>query len=327
MSNGRDHATADQPIVAVCCDDAATLALYDLGSGDSPGAVAVGSHPVHATLVDGRVFVATMGERSVSVVDTDGTVSAVETGVLGPSHFARAAGHLFVPCTAGDVVAVIDPHTLELVTRVPVGAEPHDAVAHEARVYVGSRSEGVVSVIDASSRERRTDIDVGADARVQGVEVHPPTGRGFAVDQRGGRVVSFSLGANPGVLGEATVGANPYDLFVRDDHIYVPGRGAGTVHRLDTALNAGTVHEAFTTPTQVIRHGRREWVVDSGTDSLVSVDGARTTLPEPGFEGLSTDEGILLSHYDEGLVSLVDPGAGVVWSEPAPANPFGLLVL
>jgi DNA-binding beta-propeller fold protein YncE len=222
---------------------------------------------------------------------------------------------------------VIDPDTRELVTRVSVGAEPHDVVAHKERVYVGSRSEGVVSVIDASACEHRADIDVGANARVQGVEVHPATGRGFAVDQRSARVVSFSLDADPGVLGEATVGSDPYDLFVRDDHIYVPGRGAGTVHRLDTALNPEMVNEAFTTPMQVVPHDHREWVVDRGTDSLASVDGAETTLPVPGFKGLSTDEGILLSHYDERLVSFVDPNTGVVWSEPTPANPFGLLVI
>ncbi|MFB6352656.1 MAG: hypothetical protein ABEJ92_01070, partial [Halobacteriales archaeon] len=72
------------------------------------GAIPVGGHPVDAVAVDGRVFVATMDERSIDVVDADGSVRTVATGVLGPAHFARVGDRLFVTCTGGDAVAAID---------------------------------------------------------------------------------------------------------------------------------------------------------------------------------------------------------------------------
>jgi DNA-binding beta-propeller fold protein YncE len=81
------------------------------------------------------VLVFNTGDRTVSVidaetdellesifVDTTASFPANQTGVLGPSHFAVAGSDLFVSCSAGDSVAVVDPVDRRLCERIPVGA-------------------------------------------------------------------------------------------------------------------------------------------------------------------------------------------------------------
>lgn len=327
--SGRDAESPapDDPIAAVCCEGASSLALYNLANGDRLGEVPVGAHPVHATVADERVFVATMGERSIDVVDTDGTVRRIDTGVLGPSHFTTANDSLFIPCTAGDVVAVIDPVDLELEGRIAVGAEPHDIAVHDGLAYVGSRADGVVSVVDVTARETVSEVDIGPTARVQGVGVHPENGVGFAVDQCGARVVGFELGPDPEPTVEAAVGADPYDLDIRTDRLFVPGRDDGTVHEFGLDLESPVVRDGFETPVEVVTYRESRWVIDRDAARIGSLDGGTVTISAPAIGGVATDAGILLSHYDDAAVSLVDPPNGVCWQSHSPDHPFGAVVV
>ena len=340
--NGR----APDRVVAVPCEGDDVLALFALADGEPLGEVPVGSHPVHATTFGGRTFVATMGDRAVTAVGADGTVSRIETGVLGPSHFAAANGELFVSCTAGDALAVVDPETLTLVGRVAVGAEPHEvAVAPDGRrLYAGSRREGVVDVVDAAARERLGAVDVGADARVQGVAIGPDGARGYAVDQAGARVVAFDpsgvdasdgpegsegptdASADP-VLGAAAVGADPYDLVVTADRVFVPGRGDGVVHEFDRDLGLAAVHEGFDRPVDLFRIGGERWVLDAGDDRLRSLGGSVVETPAPGLVATRAGDRLVVSHYDDDRISLVDVAEGTVWTAETPAYPFGSVVV
>ncbi|OYR41263.1 hypothetical protein DJ82_05675 [Halorubrum sp. Ib24] len=342
-------------IVAVPCEGDDALALFALADGAPLGEVPVGSHPVHATTRGGRTFVATMGERAVTAVDADGAVSRGETGVLGPSHFATANGELFVSCTAGDALAVVDPESLTLVARIGVGAEPHEvAVSQDGdRLYAGSRREGVVDVVDPAARERLGAVDVGPDARVQGVAVGPEGDRGYAVDQAGARVVAFDPegvdapggadapgrpdaagGADePGdasdasVLGEAAVGADPYDLVVTADRVFVPGRGDGVVHEFDRDLGLAAVHEGFDRPVDLFRIGGERWVLDAAADGLRSLSGAIVDTPAPGLAATRVGDRLVVSHYDDDRVSLVDVSRGPIWTAETGAYPFGSVVV
>jgi len=160
-------------VLAVPCEGDDLLALFALDTGERLGEVPVGSHPVHATTCRGRTVVATMGDRAVTAVDASGEVTQIETGVLGPSHFAAANGELYVSCSAGDALAVIDSERLTLVDRVAVGAEPHEvAVAPDGdRLYPepprGRRRRRRHRAPRADRRDRRRPGRPGAGRRAR----------------------------------------------------------------------------------------------------------------------------------------------------------------
>ena len=337
-----DAVPAPERVVAVPCEGADVLALFAAATGEPLGSVPVGSHPVHATTTADRTFVATMGERSVTAVDPGGEVTRVDTGVLGPSHFASADSELYVACSAGDAVAVIDPAEPALVDRIGVGAEPHElAVGPDGRrLYIGSRREGVVDVVDTATHERIGAVDVGPEARVQGVALAPNGHRGYAVDQDGNRIVAFEPAGHGDrgpdapatragrVRKEAAVGGDPYDLVVTADRVFVPGRADGTVHEFTPDLTLEVVHEGFARPVDLFRANGRRWVLDAEAARLRSLDGEVVDTDAPGLVAVPAGGGrLVVSHYDDDRISLVDVADGTVWTADTPAYPFGAVVV
>ena len=329
-------------VVAVSCAGADVLALFDLETGDSLGSVPVGSHPVHATTLADRTFVATMGERSVTAVDPGGEVTRIDTGVLGPSHFASANGELYVSCSAGDALAVIDPVERALSGRIGVGAEPHElAVGPDERcLYSGSRRDGVVDVVDTATHERIGTVDVGPEARVQGVALAPNEHHGYAVDQDGSRIVVFEPVSHgdgePGapatragrIRKEAAVGADPYDLVVTPDRVFVPGRADGTVHEFSPDLTLEAVHDGFSRPVDLFRANGRWWVLDAEAARLRTLDGEVVDTVASGLAVAPVGgDRLVVSHYDDDRISLVDVADGTVWTADTPAYPFGAVVV
>lgn len=316
-------------LLAVPCSEADCVALYEASDGSDAGRIAVGAHPVHLAAADGRVLVATMGERSIDVV-TDAGVERVPTGVLGPSHFALSEDRAFVPCTGGDAVAVLDLESLDHVERVAVGAEPHDAETVDGAVYVGSRADGTVSVLDGETAAVRATVDVadatGDGARVQGLAA--ADGGVYAVDQSNGRVVLLD---EDGVRAAADVGANPYEPVVDGDRVLVAGRDDGTVTELPRDLSTATTHEVGGRPFDVHAADGAAWVFDRDEAVARTLDGETLGLPHPGFAAVGDPQRaqrVYVSHYDDDAVSALDLGArSVEWTAATPARPFEPLVV
>lgn len=289
-------------LAAVPCQGSDAVALVDLETYEPRGSVPVGGHPVHAVAERGRLFVATMDERAVSVVDADGSVRTITTGVLGPSHFARAAGRLFVSCTGGDAVAAIDPVALELVGRIHVGAEPHGIVAHDGLVYAGSRADGTISVFDPESLAVDATVEFDGGARIQDLDARDAV---YAVDQAGARVGKLTP---EGVCAVAPAGANPYEVTIDPDGaVYVPGRDDGTVHAYDPDLTNATVHDVGPGAADVEPLAGGRWVACAGEASLRSLDGASIDLPYPAYRLAAIDDARLVAtHRADAAVSVVD---------------------
>ena len=326
-------------LVAVPCSDDDCVILLDTADGTERGRIGVGDHPVHLAVVGDRTFVATMGDRAVSVV-ADGAVHRVETGVLGPSHFATTdEGDVLVPCTGGDALAIVDPERLALRARVGVGAEPHDVAVREGLAFVGSRADGSVTVVDPAAATVEATHDLAADARIQGVEA---AAEGvYAVDQRHARLFRLTP---EGVEGSVPVGANPYDAVLTDDRVLVAGRDDGTVTAVPRgrAFGAGVddhgdrhVYDVGGRPNAVVLADGAAWVLDRERAQLQPLGGStagdpsgrrRIDLPHPTFAAAAapTDEAVLyVSHYDDAAVSAVDLDAGRVrWTAETPAHPF-----
>lgn len=325
MSAAPDH----EAIAAVPCEGDDVLALFSISDGEHIGSIPVGAYPVHAIAHAGVTFVATMGERAVSAVTLDGTVERIETGVLGPSHIAVAGGYVFVACSAGDSIAVIDPASLETIDRIGVGAEPHELAVDPSgeRLYVGTRRSGTVDVVSVADRTVIGSVDIGPNARVQGVGLTPDGRRGYAVDQAGERVVAFDPSSVLENIAYTEVGRDPYDLVVTADRVFVPGRASGTVHEFNHELRPIAVHEGYDRPVDVLRVDDSWWVLDAAEARLKSLAGAEVTTPAPGLSAVCWDDQLLISHYDDAMVSLVDLTDGVVWEATSPANPFGAIVV
>jgi hypothetical protein len=330
-------------LVAVPCSDDDCLLLLDAADGAEQGRIGVGDHPVHLAVVDGRTFVATMGDRAVSVV-ADGGVHRVETGVLGPSHFATTDdGDVLVPCTGGDALAIIDAERLERRARVGVGAEPHDVAVRDGLAFVGSRADGTVTVVDPAAATVEATHHLAPDARIQGVEAAPEGV--YVVDQRNARLSRLTA---DGVTGSVPVGSNPYDAVVDTSDVLVAGRADGTVTAVGRAQGFTDddpdrrVHDVGGHPSGVVVADGEPWVLDRERAHVASLvpappagdSGAarehpsgrrRIEVPHPTFAagGVPDDTVIYLSHYGDAAVSAVDVGAGrVVWTAETPAHPF-----
>jgi hypothetical protein len=193
-------------------------------------------------------------------------------------------------------------------------------------------------------------VDVGTDARVQGVDA------GFdgvyAIDQAGGRVVRVD---QTGVTADAEVGANPYEVAVGPDRLFVAGRDDGTVTALPPDLSVAEVYDVGGRPSDVALVGGVPWTLDRKRDRLSAVgpgfsptsgsnvdstenfvedatgdQSASIPLPAPAFAGAPTGDGdtLAVTHYDDDRVSLVSTlDRETVWSVGTPSHPFDPLVL
>ncbi|ERH10515.1 MAG: hypothetical protein J07HX64_02290 [halophilic archaeon J07HX64] len=112
-----------------------------------------------------------------------------------------------------------------------------------------------------------------------------------------------------------------------DQRVHVPGRDAGTVHTFDRELGSVTVHDGFDRPVDLLAADGSLWVLDAGRAELVSLTGGSVDTPAPGLAAVSVGDRLLLSHYDDSLVSLVSPTEEVVWVSEVPAHPFGAVLV
>lgn len=312
-------------ILAVPCEGADVLALFGL-DGTALGEIRVGSHPVHATVINGRVFVATMGERSVTVVEPDGEVIRIETGVLGPAHIEAAASLALVPCTAGDVVAVIDTNDSTLVGRVPTGPEPHDLGVIDTLGLVGSRVGGILTVFDPTPCRvvRSIDVPDPETARLQGIEVASFAGgtAAYVVDQGNRTVLRVD---SEEILSSADAGEDPYEVAVSRNRVWVPARREDVVYEFSPDLSERTAHPTAAGPQGVAVVDNVPWIFHRSAPVLLNPDREEISLPAPALAATELPEGrLLVSHYETDAISLVDTDAAeVVWTTETPAGPFG----
>ncbi|MGZ0746099.1 hypothetical protein [Haloparvum sp. AD34] len=195
-------------------------------------------------------------------------------------------------------------------------------------LYVGSRADGTVTVVDAETATVRTAIDLGTvdgtQARVVGLAAADDGV--YAVDQANGRVAHIEAGSTAGVAGVAAVGKNPYEPVVAGDRVLVAGRDDGTVTELSRDLSTATTHDVGGTPTEVVTADEDAWVFDRDRAVVRSLAGDGVELPHPGFAAARDPDRparVYVSHYDDDAISAVDLDAGTVrWTADTPERPF-----
>lgn len=101
--------------------------------------------------------------------------SAVSAQAVEREASAANSSHLLVLNKAGNTLAVVDPESMRVVARVPVGAGPHEVItSRDGRfAYVtnyGAQQPGnSISVIDLAARKEAKRIDLGPLMRPHGI--------------------------------------------------------------------------------------------------------------------------------------------------------------
>jgi len=178
------------------------------------------------------------------------------------------------------ILAIVDPSTLAVVARVPVGDDPHEVVATEdgRTAYVTSYGHGTfhtLSVVDLVAQEPLPPVDLGALRGPHGIVVR----RGSVwFTAEGARAVgSFDPQQRSVERVLGTGQDRTHLIFVSEDgrRIVTTNVSSGTVSLFDkrasweeTIVPVGLGAEGF----DVSPDGKEIWVATAQTGSLVIVD-------------------------------------------------------
>jgi YVTN family beta-propeller protein len=225
-------------------------------SGDSnSGVTKVEMVPVHAALLNGRVWVANSGSNSVSVFSP-----AIAGGTIGSSTDVNLPPG-FTP---------VFLHSTETGTMYVANAASPDANAGPGTVNVITTSGNVVSFV----------IPVGRNPVAMAETPNPnlPFNRELYVVNQGDNNVSHIHALDKSVVGTIPVGATPSLAYARSDNqkIFVFNQGSGTITTINTLDDsvAGTVGADAGANFMIYDSHLNRLYVTSSTGSLFVYDAA-----------------------------------------------------
>ncbi len=314
----------ENTLAVICCQGSDSIHLLDIEERTIRGEIKVGRHPVHASELNGNIFIATMDEREITVIKRDGEKDTIPTEVLGPSHFATIHDRLFVSCTGGDQVAVIDPSGLALERTIYVGDGPHELEIIRGDLYVGTRGSGEVVRIDPESMEVKSRFKPEIDSSIQGIDSFK--GKLYAVNQAHPSVLSID--PENGVEGFSELGDGLYDLLATPDGVFVPCREENGVYRYNHDLESPSFTHTGDAATDIESMDSVYWVGHRKEDYICSLDRDRIDADWPSYHLYSFNEYLVCCHYSERNVSLINADAGsVVDCFEVGEHPLGVLFI
>ena len=190
-----------------------------------------------------------------------GTVALVVAALVLAS-FARSSNDAAPPPGGGDGVAVIDPTSGTVSSRIPVGSGPLAVAAGAGSVWVVNADSRTISRIDAKSREV-----TGPPFAVTEAPIGLAYGEGALWVSTGSRYDKIDFGT----ITDSVVRIDPATNLPGDPIRLVPGDGVAGFHRGGNQIAAG---------------GGSVWVVDSG-GSIERIDPLRQSpslVPGDGYK-------------------------------------------
>lgn len=229
--------------------------LATVAVGNAPYGVAIDAEGLHA-------YVGNQGDNSVSVIDADTFGTRLATLDASPAGLAldNERGHLLIALEDAVAIAVINTSTLQETGRIALNHPPHDIFTDPAgdRLYVLSRSDAYLSVIDLDTLAVVDDVALAIDAySVPGA---------IAMDDAGRRIY-VALGNGAGTMSRLAI-IDGATLSI--DHDASPVDGEIVDLALDGELTLYVVLRNESSCSEV-----EEW----STASLSRVDGHR--IPGP----------------------------------------------
>ena len=254
--------------------------------------IRVGSGPRGAAVSpDGRrVYVASNGSNTVSVIDTATNRVLAQTRLSNPPQYVAIApnGQRAYVTTyndadgTGSAVHVMNTATNTIVATIPVGRNPYAAAVTPdgQRLYVPAHDSRDLNVISTRTNSVTTIILVPPDPHWV---AFTPDGRHAYVADHESNLVSVVDTASNTVIAKIPVGRSPHSVAVTPNgrEVFVTDYDAKSVSVIDTSGDTVTATIAVGANPQCVAvapDGRHAYVANNGSGSLSVIDTANNHL-------------------------------------------------
>jgi YVTN family beta-propeller protein len=273
---------------------------------------------------EGMVFDGTTGLVVIGLRSPDGVVLVDRDGQLvrrvdldgAPRHLALAGpgGPVLVPAEGSDQLVTVALPDGRIESVVPVGRNPHDAVAVGRRVYVANEFADSISVVD----DAKVVDEIPAPVQPGGIGA---SGDAVAVVGVRGRQTKVFDAASLDELGTLVTGAGPTHLVGDQDRLFVADTNGDAVLVLSVAPEVGEIArvEAPGAPYgMAVDPVRRQlWITLTATNRVVGFDisGAEprpvadfASVRQPNSIAVDPESGtIYVAGTADGVLQIVTP--------------------
>jgi PQQ-dependent catabolism-associated beta-propeller protein len=191
-----------------------------------------------AGAASGRIFVTNEQGDSVSVIDV-ASHEVIATVPVGKRPrgigLAPDASAVYVAVSGDNVIAVLDPRTLEVTRRFASGDDPEAFAVHQnGHIYISNEEDAKASVLDPASGEVVAEIEVGIEP--EGVAISPDGTRAIVTSESTNMLHIIAIPAHT-IENNILVGARPRAAtFSADSKLaYATSEISGEVKKVDVA--------------------------------------------------------------------------------------------
>lgn len=280
--------------------------------------VGAGPEGVAVDSASGLVAVDLRSPNVIAVLDTGGHVQRTIPVSAAGRHlrFAAPGGLLLAPLEGSRTLAEIDVSQGTVVAQVPLGKQPHDAVAAGGRIFVSNEFSDTLAVVRGATVERALPVPtqpggVAATAdtiAVVGVRSHALE----AIDLQTLRTV-----------GTVAAGTGPTHLVADGTRVYETDTLGGSIRVFTTRPHPGQVAQAaapgrpYGIALDAARH--RLWVTLTARNQLAEFDVGQPTprlvatfptVQQPNTVAVDPRNGrVFVTGTTAGVLELFDPPA------------------
>jgi len=306
------------PTVAASSTSPTVRAVLKVGQGPQGMAVSPDGE---------RIFVANVGSRSLSLIDTITPPLSVTIPMPGPPRYvavspdgSRAYVGMYTGDGADSAVAVVDTASKAVSSVVASGPQPYAlATGPNGDVFVPNHGASDVTILDSATLQFGSAVTVQPNPH--GVAFAPSINRAYTANHESDSVSVIDL-ASKAVVDTVPVGHSPHSVAVSPDGRLVAAANYAdsTVTFIDTATNkvTGSV-PAGTTPQHLTfaADSRHLYVVNEDANAISTIDPSTGAIvsttavgKSPRYVVASPDGGaIYVSNGEDGTVCVLAASA------------------
>ncbi len=195
-----------------------------------------------------------------------------------------SAQTLLVGEKSGDLLALVDPSSLEIIARIPANRRPHEVATDGRHAYISNAGARAITVIDLETRAQLPGIDLGALGPCHGLWM--AGGKLYFANENARTIGRYDPETRTidWVLGTGRAGSHMFTMSADGARIFTANLYPGSASIIerpvgdDGRLGDWTITDIPTGPRaegiDLSPDGRTLWVanVDAGTVSVIDVD-------------------------------------------------------